>query len=208
VTRVKVCGLKTLADLRAAEGADAVGFVVASPDSKRNLAPFLAADLAARAAPFVQTVLVTREAEPARLAALQGAVPTGALQVHGVRDATLARAVRKATSGKLVLSVGVEGPDALRVAAEIAPHADAILLDSVRRGKVGGTGHTHDWNLSARIVRGLDVPVILAGGLTPANVAEAIRVVKPYAVDVSGGVEGPRGKSRSKVLKFLEAAHG
>lgn len=207
--RVKVCGNRSLADLRAAEGADALGFVVASPTSKRNLEPPVAASLAARAPPFVQTVLVTRETEPARLAALHGAVPCDAVQVHGLADAVHARAVRKALPAKLLLGVGVAGPDALGLAEELAPHADAILLDSARRGVTGGTGQTHDWRVSARIARSLGKPVILAGGLTPANVAEAIRTVKPYAVDVAGGVEGPRGKSRAKVRAFLEEArHG
>lgn len=202
--RVKVCGIRSVADLDAARGADAVGFVVASPTSKRNLPPPEAARLAALVPPLVQTFLVTRETEPARLAALHGAVPCDVVQVHGVPDAVLARAVRKALPGKLVLGVSVDGPDAVERAAVMAEHADAVLLDT----GAGGTGKTHDWSLSARIVRDLDKPVILAGGLTAANVAEALRIVKPYAVDVSGGVEGGKGKSRAKVRAFLEAAHG
>lgn len=203
MTRVKVCGLRSLADLRAARGADAVGFVVASPGSKRNVEPQEAAALVPRAPMFVQTVLVTRETQPARLAALQGAVAAEALQVHGLRTGAEAKAVRRAVHGKLILAAGVEG-GAAKLAKALAAHCDAVLLDSAHPGgATGGTGRAHDWHLSARIARDLAVPVILAGGLTPQNVAEAVRVVEPYAVDVSGGVEGPRGKSRARVQAFL-----
>lgn len=206
--RVKVCGMRSEADLLAARGADALGFVVASPTSRRNLEPPVAAKLARLAPPFVQTVLVTRETHPAKLAALHGAVPTDALQVHGLRDATEAAAVRKAVGAKLLLAVDVgEGAEALARAFE--PYADGIHLDSRSpAGESGGSGQTHDWRVSARIARALAKPVILAGGLTPRNVAGAVRQVKPYGVDVSGGVEGPKGKSRAKVEAFLEAVHG
>lgn len=201
--RVKVCGLRSLADMRAARGADALGFVVGSPTSRRDIPPRQAAALVERAPPLVQTVMVTRETHPAKLAALQGVVAADAVQVHGLKTAAEARAVRRALPrGRLVLAVGV-GPDARGEAKALAPHADAVLLDSAAGGVSGGTGKTHDWHLSARIARALDAPVILAGGLTPSNVGEAIRTVKPYGVDVSGGVEGPRGKSRARVEAFL-----
>lgn len=201
-----MCGNRTLGDLKAAEGADAVGFVVASPGSRRSIPPRIAKSLVARVPPFVQSVLVTRETGPARLAALQGAVGAEALQVHGLRGAAEARAVRKAVQGRLVLAVGVRGAEALARARALEPHCDAVLLDTAGpSGQTGGTGKPHDWHLSARIARALDKPVVLAGGLTPENVAEAVSVVRPYAVDVSGGVEGPRGKSRARVRAFLEA---
>jgi phosphoribosylanthranilate isomerase len=210
--RVKVCGLRTPEDLRAARGADAVGFVVASPGSRRELPAPEAAALAAQAPPFVETVLVTRETHPARLAALHGAVPTAAVQVHGVLDAAHAQAVRKAVHGKLLLALGVTGyaDRTLDLARALARHADGIVLDTPRPdGTTGGAGAAHDWRVSARVAKALDVPVVLAGGLTAGNVAEAVRAVRPWAVDVSGGVEGPKGKSRAKVLAFLEAArHG
>jgi phosphoribosylanthranilate isomerase len=205
-----VCGLRTAADLRAAEGADAVGFVVASPGSKRNLDPPVAGALLPRVPPFVQSVLVTRERDPAHLAALHGAVPAQAVQVHGVPDAAYAQMVRKAIQGVLILALPADAR-APALAARLAPHADALLLDTkAPDGQTGGTGQAHDWRLSARVVKASPKPVILAGGLTPANVAEAVRVARPYAVDVSGGVEGPRGKSRAKVQAFLKAvrAHG
>ena len=206
--RVKVCGIRNEADLAAAQGADALGFVVASPGSPRELPPSEAQRLARAAPPFVQTFMVTRETHPSRLAALHGAVASDAVQVHGIPDGAHAQAVRKALPCRLVLGVAADAPDALPRARALAAHADAILLDT----GAGGTGRVHDWRASARIVRALrgEVPVVLAGGLTSANVAEAIAAVRPYGVDVSGGVEGPRGKSRAKVARFLEEArrHG
>jgi phosphoribosylanthranilate isomerase len=198
--------MRSEADLRDSQGADALGFVVASPGSKRNLPPPEAARLAALVPPLVQTVLVTRETEPARLAALHGAVPCDVVQIHGVGDEVLARAVRKALPCKLMLAARIDAPGAEERAAMLAESADAVLLDT----GAGGTGRVHDWKLSARIVRALDTPVVLAGGLTPSNVAAAVRAVQPYGVDVSGGVEGARGKSRAKVARFLQEArkHG
>lgn len=212
MTRVKVCGNRSPADLRAARSADALGFVVASPGSRRSLAPSRAARLVARVPPFVQSVLVTRETRPRRLAALARAVPADAVQVHGLEGPREARAVRRAVGKRLILAVGVgprDGGAARALAEELAPHADAVLLDSRGRGgETGGTGLVHDWRASARIARALPGPAILAGGLTPGNVAQAVRLVRPWAVDVSSGVEGPGGKSRAKVEAFLRAVRG
>ncbi len=83
------------------------------------------------------------------------------------------------------------------------PSADAVLLDTLANGKLGGTGAVHDWNKSAKIVEGLKVPVILAGGLNPGNVAAAIEKVRPYAVDVSSGLETGGKKDPQKILSFV-----
>ena len=89
----------------------------------------------------------------------------------------------------------------------MAGAADAVLLDTFKNGKLGGTGAVHDWSVSAAVARDLRVPVILAGGLNPSNVGEAIRMVKPYAVDVSSGVEASPGrKAPAKIKAFIQAA--
>ena len=88
-------------------------------------------------------------------------------------------------------------------AQNYATSADAILLDTLANGKLGGTGAVHDWNKSAEIVRSLKVPVILAGGLNPGNVAAAIEKVRPYAVDVSSGLETGGKKDPQKILSFV-----
>jgi len=204
--RVKVCGLRSAADLRAAAGADAVGFVVGTPDARRNIPLARARGLRAQVPPFVEAFLVTRDPRPARLAALQRAMPeAGAWQVHGVASAGHAREVRRAVRGKLVLAVPAR-PGAERLARALEGSADALLLDTPRAdGSTGGAGRPHDWRLSRALARELGKPVILAGGLTAANVGQALRAVAPEGVDVSGGVEGLRGKSRAKVRAFLRA---
>jgi phosphoribosylanthranilate isomerase len=96
---------------------------------------------------------------------------------------------------------------AIAHAVEAAQHADAILLDSRTATRIGGTGKTHDWTISARIVQAVQKPVILAGGLKPENVARAIEAVQPFAVDVNSGVEFPDGrKSPERLEDFISLA--
>ncbi|MDM7912045.1 MAG: phosphoribosylanthranilate isomerase, partial [Methanotrichaceae archaeon] len=111
---------------------------------------------------------------------------------------------------KLVAAVAVRAAGAARAAnagskeaARFGMVADAVLLDTVVNGKLGGTGAVHDWDRSAEIVRSLKVPVILAGGLNPRNVAEAIKKVRPYAVDASSGLETGGKKDQEKIRSFI-----
>jgi phosphoribosylanthranilate isomerase len=85
----------------------------------------------------------------------------------------------------------------------MAGATDAVLLDTLKNGKLGGTGEVHDWSVSADIARNLQIPVILAGGLNPSNVGKAIRTVRPYAVDVSSGVETAGRKDQEKIESFV-----
>ena len=100
------------------------------------------------------------------------------------------------------------GEEAVEEAASVAPHVDAILLDSgdpsLRVKELGGTGRVHDWGMSRRIRESVDVPVILAGGLDPDNVADAISGVKPYAVDVCSGVRTGGRLDESKLREFIK----
>jgi phosphoribosylanthranilate isomerase len=111
----------------------------------------------------------------------------------------------------VILAVNVTGPEAMGLAAERAKHADALILDTYDpvTGRHGATGKTHDWAVSRRVVEVVNVPVILAGGLTPENVAEAIRTVRPWGVDVHTGVERPDGSTdHERVRAFVSAAKG
>jgi phosphoribosylanthranilate isomerase len=102
---------------------------------------------------------------------------------------------------KLVASVAA-GSELSKVQS-LAKSADALLLDTLVNGKLGGTGTAHDWNKSAEIARSLRTPVILAGGLNPGNVAAAIHLVRPYAVDVSSGLETSGKKDPEKIISFV-----
>jgi phosphoribosylanthranilate isomerase len=105
---------------------------------------------------------------------------------------------------KLIKAIQVVDENALQEARRWEPFVDALLLDSKGEGGLGGTGRTHDWDLSARVVAELGIPVILAGGLSPGNVANAIRTVRPFGVDANSGVTGrPPGKDPQKVEQFV-----
>ena len=209
MVRVKVCGLTREADIRAAvdAGADAVGVVSdVSVDTPREVDAGRARDLLAAAPPFVTTVLVTIVDDLDATADLADAVDPDVLQVHGDLDAAAVTGLRDATGVRVVPVVTCEDGDRARALGGVA---DAVLVDSESEAGGGGTGRTHDWEATAAIVDDLDVPVVLAGGLTPDNVAEAVRRVDPFAVDVASGVESAGGvKDHEALAAFVDAATG
>ena len=205
MTRVKICGLMSRQDLyyALAAGADAVGFVVEIDSSRHCLSAGEAADLIRRVPIYCKSVAVInpRDVDDAiRLAHQTGAE---ALQVHGSLSPVDLAELKGRAHQKIIAAVAAEpnGEQAQRYAAV----ADAILLDSMVGGTLGGTVMVHDWQVSSEIAASLKVPVILAGGLYAGNVAEAIEKVKPYAVDVSSGTETEGRKDPAKVRSFLQA---
>ena len=215
MARVKICGMRSFSDMQIAvqRGADAIGFLVGQLHSSPDFVPAnVAAEISASTPPFVTTVLVTHIENPDTVIALADTVPTAAVQLHSDMTPTVLRTLRSALAPrKLIAKISVEGPSAIERARELDRQVDAILLDSVNRAKdqVGGTGITHDWGISAEIVRQVSTPVILAGGLTPANVRDAIRRVQPWAVDVNSGVRNDAGFKDSGLIRaFVEASKG
>jgi phosphoribosylanthranilate isomerase len=207
--RVKVCGVTREADLRAVAdaGADAVGVIAGvSVDTPREVSVDRAADLVAAAPPFLSTTLVTMPDTPDEAAALADRVGADHLQVHGLADPDALAALRERTRARLLAVVDADDPDVARAAA---PRVDALLVDSVSAGGGGGTGETHDWTATRDLVESLDVPVVLAGGLTPDNVAEAVATADPYGVDAASGVERTGGvKDHDAVAAFVANARG
>jgi phosphoribosylanthranilate isomerase len=203
MTRVKICGITTREDLDVVveAGADAVGFIADVPtDTPREIPATRAVELARAAPPFVTTVLVTMAERPEATVDLASRVQPDVVQVHG-----------DLSSGDLAfLSAKIHGDVIKAVSPEDAPKydtvADALLIDSLDESGAGGTGETHDWDRAAELVESLDSPVVLAGGLTPENVGEAVRRVEPFAVDVASGVEADPGrKDPEAVSAFVEA---
>lgn len=197
-TRVKICGITRVEDALAAiaAGADALGFVfhAASP---RAVTPEQAAAIIAALPPFVTTVGLFVDAPFAVINATLAVAPLDLLQFHG--DEPEADCARHGRPWIKALRVQ-PGQD---VAATMAawPGARAILLDAWHPDLAGGTGLRFDWRQVPADAR---QPVILAGGLTPDNVAEAIRQTRPYAVDVSGGVEQAKGlKDATRIQAFM-----
>jgi phosphoribosylanthranilate isomerase len=210
-TRVKICGLRRVDDALAGvtAGADAIGCLVgldyAAPDRVDVAA---ARTIFAALAPYVARVLVTHLSGLAEVTALLRESGATAVQLHGEFPTVAISALREAVPyASIIKTVHVTGDDAIAAALAAARSADAILLDTKTRGRIGGTGKTHDWSISAKIVAASPKPVILAGGLTPANVAEAIATVHPYAVDGNSGTRGADGwKDHAKLRAFVSAA--
>jgi phosphoribosylanthranilate isomerase len=196
--RIKICGITRPEDgVEAARlGADAIGLVFYAP-SPRAVTVAQAQAVCAALPPFVSVVGLFVDAPAPEVLAVLQAVPLDVLQFHGEETPTYCAAFARPHLKALRMR------DGLDVAAESRRYADAqgLLLDTYQPGQAGGTGQTFDWK---RVPQGLNQPVILAGGLTPDNVAEAIRVSRPYGVDVSGGVEQAKGiKSAAKMAAFM-----
>ena len=181
--RVKICGITRLQDLHAAcaAGADALGFVFYEK-SPRNLSIEAAAELVRALPPFVQSVGLFVDADAAFIRRVLDAVPLDLLQFHG--DETPADCARHGRPYIKAIRV-TAGTDLLKYAADFET-ARGLLLDAYVAGVPGGTGESFDWKL---IPPTLPKPIVLSGGLTPANVAAAVQQVRPWAVDVSSGVE-------------------
>ena len=208
--RVKICGItrKEDLDVAAAAGADAVGFVVGIPYSPRNILIADAEKLIRQVPPFVKSVLVTVPKSLEELARITAKLNPDAVQIHGEKLIYTNR--EKFPNKLLIRAVRANPHNAVENAVKASKIFDAILLDSFAHGKHGGTGFVHDWNVSQRVKFAVHPkPLILAGGLNPANVAEAVHKVQPYAVDVSSGVEQKLGiKDHKKIIEFIKNAKG
>jgi phosphoribosylanthranilate isomerase len=206
MTRVKVCGVTSEADLGVAvdAGADALGFITEVPvDTPREVESGVAADLVAATPPFVTTTLVLMPETTGHAVSLAQTIQPDVLQLHADFDPEELQFVRAESSTKLVVAVDAAEPDRAR---ELDAVADAVLVDSTTEEGAGGTGETHDWEATRDLAIDLNSPVILAGGLTPDNVAEAVSTVTPYGVDVASGVESDGGtKDAAAVRAFTRA---
>lgn len=201
MTRVKICGLTTPGQIAAARQADAIGLVVESPQSHRNLSLHDAAALARQCGPFQASVAVTAERSLDRLVRIVETVRPTALQVP-FRAGGAACAQLSERFPLLRILVACRPED-----AHLAPaDADALVLDAATADGYGGTGRLTDWARARSVREAATLPVILAGGLTPENVADAIRAVGPYGVDVSSGVETERVKDARKIDAFVANA--
>ena len=201
--RVKICGITRIEDAlaAAAAGADAIGLVFYAK-SPRAVDIEQARAILAALPPFVTSVGLFVDAERSELERILASVPLDLLQFHGDESVQQCEAFGRPYIKALRVKAGDD------IAAQVAryPSAQGILLDAYVEGVPGGTGEAFDWSL---IPQALSKPLILAGGLRPDNVAEAVSRVRPYAVDVSGGVEASKGvKDVEKVGAFIRAARG
>jgi len=200
-TRIKICGLTTVAQAAhaAALGVDAIGLVF-YPPSPRHVELETAADIAAALPAFVTAVGLFMNPDANTVRQTLAAVPLEVLQFHGEESADFCRQFARPYLKSVPMggSVSNGGVNPAAYAAQY-PDARGVLLDSNAVGQAGGSGHTFDWG---KIPTDLPQPLILAGGLNPDNVTAAVQQVRPYAVDVSSGVE-TSGVKHAKGIKDL-----
>lgn len=206
MTKIKICGLTNLADLKTVTdlGADAVGFITGVPASPRNISLEMAKTLIKKTPLFTKSVLVMVPRNMEWAIKICRDLKPDAVQIHG-EQIDIDEFGREEPNPSIIKAVNMSDSGAISAALRAAEHCDAVLLDSSTGNNLGGTGNVHNWDQSRQIVDEIKPrPLILAGGLNPDNVAEAIRIVKPYAVDVCTGTERCPGiKDSDKVREFI-----
>lgn len=211
--RIKICCISSVEEARMAVvlGASALGLVSAMPSGPGVIDEALIAEIAASVPPPIATFLLTSRTNAEGIIEQQYRCAVNTIQIcDRVAPQTL-QELRCALPGiSLVQVIHVRDESSIDEALAMSPYVDALLLDSGNQTlaikELGGTGRTHDWSLSARLVEAVSVPVFLAGGLNAGNVAEAIRTVKPFGIDVCSGVRQDGKLHAEKLEAFMHEA--
>jgi phosphoribosylanthranilate isomerase len=208
--RVKVCCIASVEEMRTAVecGASAVGLVSAMPSGPGVIDEDLIAEIAARVPPAVATFLLTCKQDADSIVEQQRRCGVNTLQLCDRVARDVYSELRARLRGvSIVQVIHVNGEESYEEALSVAPHVDALLLDSGDQSlavkELGGTGRTHDWRVSRRIVEASPAPVFLAGGLKDENAAEAIETVRPFGLDVCGGVRTDGRLDAEKLKRFF-----
>lgn len=210
--RVKICCISSLEEAQAAihHGAAAVGLVSEMPSGPGVIGESLIAEIAATIPPGVASVLLTSMQSAADIVDQQRRVRVNTVQICDQLIEGHYADLRRALPGvSLMQVIHVVGDRSIAEAVEVAPHVDALLLDSGNQTlavkELGGTGRRHDWRISRTIRDSVEVPVYLAGGLRPENVAEAVDVVRPFGLDICSGVRTDGRLDEAKLAAFFQA---
>lgn len=192
-------------------GASAIGLVSAMPSGPGPIPEDLIAKIAATVPPGVSSFLLTCLQDAASIIDQQRRLGVNTIQICDRLTNGTYQEIRDALPGiSLVQVIHVTGPVSVDEAIAVAPHVDAILLDSGNQSlaikELGGTGRTHDWSLSLKIREAIDVPLFLAGGLNPKNVAAAIREVQPFGIDVCSGLRTDGVLDPEKLEAFFKSS--
>src|SRR5215813_8360449 len=210
--RVKICGIRSSDEAKGVieAGADALGFHIELEHSRCPVAAATASGIISTLPPFISSVVVTSETDPKKLLHIMKSTGATTLQLHKEVSPETVNAVKTvAINTKIYVAISVISDASIALAKNFENSADTVILDSVNKetGARGGTGKTHDWSISKKIVESTSLRIILAGGLNPGNVVDAIKAVRPYAVDVNSGVSNPDGtKDFLRVKEFVERA--
>jgi phosphoribosylanthranilate isomerase len=204
--KVKICGHKTVEDAKHSVelGADFIGAIVEVPvDTPRKISKEGAAEIVRAIEPPAQGVMVIMPESVDEAVELYEVVKAPFIQLHGSESPEFVKELKSRVPCKIIKAIHVK-ENSRELAKEHAKFADILLLDTTSE-KAGGSGITHDWEISKRIIDEIGIPVLLAGGLDPENVKDAIDATEPYGVDTASGVEGPSGtKDYDKVRDFIK----
>ena len=212
VPYIKICCISSLAEAKLAigVGVQAIGLVSAMPSGPGVISEGAIASIAAATPPPVMPFLLSSRQQVSSLIEQVQALGVSTLQlVDELQEGSYAELRAALPYLRLVQVIHVTGPDSIREAERVSPEVDALLLDSgqplAARKELGGTGRIHDWRISREIRDRVRKPVFLAGGLKPENVAEAIRQVRPFGVDVCSGVRTGGRLDADKLRRFVDA---
>ena len=212
--RVKICCISSLEEARMAirHGASALGLVSAMPSGPGPISEERIHEIAIQVPPPIATFLLTSSQDADEIIEQQRRCRTNTLQLVDQLTSGSHQDLRRALPGiALVQVIHVTGEASVDEALSVAPHVDALLLDSgnptLPVKELGGTGRTHDWALSRRICAQAGVPVFLAGGLKPENVAEAVARVQPFGLDLCSGVRTDGHLDADKLARFFAQVH-
>lgn len=207
---IKVCGVQSVDEASGCikAGANMIGLLLGLTHiAEDEVTAETAKEIVISVPDNIRTVMVTHLLDFKKIAKIAKFVGVSSIQIHDelpVQDIIKLREL--CPKLELIKAIHVTGMDALEKASEYAPHVDMLLLDSRTKERLGGTGQTHDWDISRQIVSAINIPVILAGGLTHENVRKAIDKVQPAGIDANSGLEHSDGsKDFTKIAAFAKA---
>jgi len=213
-TRIKICCISSLLEAKLAieYGADALGLVGKMPNGPGPIPDWLIAEIVKTIHPPIASFLLTSEQSSEEIIYHVKRVDTNTVQIVDELITGTYRDIRTALPHlKIVQVIHITGEESIDEAVRIAPNVDALLLDSgnpkASIKTLGGTGNVHNWDLSREIVKAVDIPVFLAGGLHANNVRQAIETVRPFAVDICSGVRTEGRLDPNKLEAFIKAVH-
>jgi phosphoribosylanthranilate isomerase len=215
--RVKICGNKNTSELKLAidAGCDAVGFITEVPvNTPRNITLATASDLIKKVPPFIDSVLVIMPDTAEKVIEMAYTAHPKVIQLHNFTSYELLEQIQylRAQGINIIQTVAIPEQAINQInnfhqhIKNLSRYVDAVLLDTQTSKRSGGTGKTHNWQISRDITEKSPLPVILAGGLNHQNVEDAVRIVKPFAVDTASGVETGGAKDKYKVRMFIYRA--
>lgn len=208
--KVKICGVTNLPDAISAVllGADYVGFLVEIKFTEDKVSREEAKEIIVKLPLEVKPVYVTYEKKSKKIIEIAKEINPAVIQLHNDIEVNEIKKIKKALKKvEITKTISVKNLKSVDEAKKFEPYVDYLLLDSAVKGRKGGTGKVHNWDISKKIVSMVKKPVFLAGGLNPDNVKEAIKKVEPFAVDTNNGVKlEPRKKDHEKIRLFIEGA--